>query len=182
MENNNVFSNSVSSNLEMSSAINEISTALVKAQSELGSASKGQSGYGYNYSDLAEVIRSSKEALTNNGLAVVQLVGPTTDKVSLTTILTHSSGQFFKTESSIDLIDMKGCNKAQCAGASLSYLRRYAYQAIIGQPSEDNDASSEGLKSSKRSASPKKSSGDSSGTNKKEEQKENKVSSPSAWL
>jgi hypothetical protein len=39
---------------------------------------------------------------------------------------------------------MKGCNEAQGAGASLSYLRRYAYQSIIGQPSEDVDASSEG--------------------------------------
>lgn len=129
----------------MSAQIGKIAGAISKAQSELGAASKDQSGYGYKYSDLAQVIESSKEVLTKNGLAIVQLVGPTTDKVVLTTILTHSSGEFFKTESSIDLIDMKGCNKAQCAGASLSYLRRYAYQAIIGQPSEDNDGSSKGF-------------------------------------
>jgi hypothetical protein len=41
---------------------------------------------------------------------------------------------------------MKGCNEAQRAGAVYSYLRRYAFQAIIGMSSEDNDASSEGLK------------------------------------
>jgi len=144
---------------QMSAQINEIAAALSKAQTTLGAASKDQSGYGYTYSDLAQVIASSKDALTSNGLSVVQLVGPTTDKVSLTTILTHSSGQFFRTESSIDLIDMKGCNKAQNAGASLSYLRRYAYQAIIGQPSEDNDGSSKGFD---KSAKPAKKSGSTS--------------------
>lgn len=151
---------------QMSNQINEIATALAKAQAELSSAKKDQSGYGYNYSDLASVINSSRDVLTRNGLAVVQLVGPTTDKVSLTTILTHTSGQFFKTESSIDLVEMKGCNKAQMAGSSLSYLRRYAYQAIIGQPSEDNDASSNGF--NKKEVV-------------KEEPKKSKTTSPSAW-
>jgi hypothetical protein len=49
---------------------------------------------------------------------------------------------------------MKGCNAAQSAGASLSYLKRYQYQSIIGQPSEDNDVSSEGFKKNDRAAAP----------------------------
>lgn len=132
---------------EMSTSINEIADALAKAQAELAGASKDNSGYGYNYSDLASVINSSRPALTKNGLAVVQLVGKTTDEsVSVTTILAHKSGQFFKTVGTLPIVDMKGCNAAQSAGASLSYLKRYQYQSIIGQPSEDNDASSEGFK------------------------------------
>jgi len=146
---------------DMSASIDKIAGALAKAQGELGAASKDQSGYGYNYSDLAQVISSSKDVLTKNGLSVVQLMGPTTDTtVSLTTILSHSSGQFFRSESSIPIIDMKSCNKAQQAGASLSYLRRYAYQSIIGQPSEDNDGSSKGFdkasKPAKKAAAPAK--------------------------
>lgn len=129
----------------MSNSINEIATALSKAQAELEGAKKDSAGYGYNYSDLASVINSSKPVLAKHGLAVVQLVGKQTEtQVEVTTILTHSSGQFFKSVATLPVIEMKGCNEAQGAGASLSYLRRYAYQSIIGQPSEDVDASSEG--------------------------------------
>lgn len=150
---------------QMSGSINEIATALSKAQEELDAAKKDNSGYGYNYSDLATVIASAKPILAKNGLSVTQLVGDVGDNVSVTTILSHTSGQWFRSNASIPLIEMKGCNKAQCAGASLSYLRRYAYQAIIGQPSEDNDASSNGYSKSdspkkKVGASPKKASGD----------------------
>lgn len=142
---------------DMSDNINEIAEALVKAQAELASASKDQSGYGYNYSDLASVINSSRPALTKNGLAVIQLVGQTTDEsVSVTTILAHKSGQFFKSIGTLPVIEMKGCNAAQSAGASLSYLKRYQYQSIIGQPSEDNDASSEGFKKSAAPSIPAK--------------------------
>ena len=130
----------------MSNNIADIATALSKAQSELDSAKKDSSGYGYNYSDLASVINTSKPVLAKHGLAVVQLVGKQAEgNVEITTILTHSSGQFFKSVASLPVIEMKGTNAAQNAGASLSYLRRYSYQAIIGQPSEDNDASSKGL-------------------------------------
>jgi len=141
----------------MSANIADIATALSKAQAELDSAKKDSSGYGYNYSDLASVINSSKPVLAKHGLAVVQLVGrQAAGTVEITTILTHSSGQFFKSVATLPVIEMKGTNAAQNAGASLSYLRRYAYQAIIGQPSEDNDASSQGLDKPKTSANFKK--------------------------
>lgn len=142
---------------DMSVEINEISLALSKAQSELDAAKKDSSGYGYNYSDLATVIASAKPVLAKHNLAIVQLVGNTTDMVTVTTILTHSSGQYFKSVASLPVIDMKGTNAAQNAGASLSYLRRYAYQAIIGQPSEDNDASSQGMSQGGSNPAPKKS-------------------------
>lgn len=142
---------------EMSPQINEIAEALSKAQSELGSATKDQSGYGYNYSDLSSVINSSKSVLSKNGLSVVQLLGASnSDTVDITTILAHKSGQFFKTTTTIPIIDMKGCNAAQNMGASISYGRRYAYQSIIGQASEDNDASSEGFKKSSTPSIPTK--------------------------
>lgn len=160
----------VNTNLEMSKSIGSIAAALSKAQGEMGAAKKDQSGYGYNYSDLAQVIESSKESLAKNELSVIQLMGKTTDsEVNVITILAHSSGEYFKTESSLPIVEMKSCNKAQEAGATLTYLRRYAYQAIIGQPSEDNDGSSTGFnKSAKPSKAPAKaakpSSGDSNGT------------------
>ena len=133
-------------NSNMSGNINEIAQALSKAQSELEAAGKSQEGYGYNYSDLNSVINTAKPILAKHGLGVTQLLGHTGEYVSVTTILTHSSGQFFRSDASLPVIEMKGCNIAQGAGASISYLRRYAYQAILGMSSEDVDASSEGAK------------------------------------
>lgn len=141
----------------MSSEIAEIATALSAAQAELEAAKKDQSGYGYNYSDLNSVITTAKPILAKNGLCLTQLLGQTTTDVTVTTILAHKSGQYFKSVSSLPVIDMKGCNVAQGAGASISYLRRYAYQAILGMSSEDNDASSDGKKVSTGGASQKKS-------------------------
>ena len=133
--------------MQMSSNINEIASALSKVQGELDTAKKDSSGYGYNYSDLASVIETARPVLEKNDLAVTQLVGETQDgNAKVTTILTHSSGQYFRSEASIPVIEMKGTNAAQNFGASLSYLRRYAYQAILGMASEDNDASSKGPK------------------------------------
>lgn len=138
--------NSINSSFQMSASVNAISEALAKAQGEFVGASKDNSGYGYKYSDLATVINTAKPVLAKHGLSVVQLVGETNEKfVTLTTILSHSSGQFFSSTATMPIVEMKGCNVAQQAGSSLSYLRRYAYQSIIGQPSEDNDASSEGF-------------------------------------
>jgi len=126
-----------------SDSLANFAPAFVKMQSELQSAKKDAKGYGYNYSDLATVIESSREVLTKNGFGVTQL--PEENKageVRVTTILLHASGEYMGATASMPIIEMKGCNPAQGAGASLSYLRRYAYQAITGQASEDNDASS----------------------------------------
>lgn len=141
--------------VQMSEKIDEIATALSKAQGQLESAKKGTEGYGYNYSDLASVISTAKPVLSSNGLAIVQLTGNSGDKMQITTILTHSSGQYFKSVFAMSLVDMKGVNIAQKAGATLSYMRRYAYQSIIGMSSEDSDASSKGFSSGKKAA-PKK--------------------------
>ena len=139
----------------MSEQIDQIALALSKAQGELDNAKKDSKGYGYNYSKLEEVIAVSKPVLEKHGLAIVQLIGEIIDdKVTLTTLLIHSSGQFFKTISACPMIEMKGCNDAQIFGAVSSYLRRYSYQAIIGMVSEDNDASSNGF--DKPSFTPKK--------------------------
>jgi hypothetical protein len=136
---------------DMSSEINEISLALSLAQSELEATGKDTPGYGYNYSQLSSVIATAKPILKAHGLAITQLLGSDNNRPSVTTLLVHSSGQFFRSFASIPLIEMKGVNDAQKAGACYSYLRRYAFQAILGMSSEDNDASSNGKPTGKTS-------------------------------
>jgi hypothetical protein len=142
-------------NTHTSYTIGKIASALSKAQGELESSKKDNSGYGYNYSDLATVIATAKPVLAKHGLAITQLIGAFTNVAEVVTILVHSeSGEFFKATSSIPIIEMKNCNAAQNFGASLSYLRRYSYQAILGMASEDNDASSEGFKKNESYSKP----------------------------
>lgn len=142
-------------NTSMSGEINEIATVLSKAQAELEAVGKGEKGYGYNYASLTSTIEVAKPILAKHNLAITQLVGNEGNNPSITTILMHSSGQFIKSTASLPLVEMKGCNEAQRAGAVYSYLRRYALQAILNMSSEDTDASSNGPVKTKTSFSKK---------------------------
>jgi hypothetical protein len=124
--------------------INELSAALAKAQAQMESAKKDTKAYSYNYSDLASVIAAAKPSLNENGLSFSQLIEESeAGLVKVTTLLLHSSGQFLGSTGTLEIPEMKSVNRAQAAGAAQSYLKRYQLQALVGLPSEDNDASSD---------------------------------------
>lgn len=132
-----------------SDQINELATALAKAQAKLKSAKKDSQSHGYKYSDLATVIEEAQRVLPEFGLSYSQLPGVSGEGVaSVTTILMHSSGQFIGSEASIKIPQMRGINETQMHGAALSYLRRYSLQAVLGMASEDNDAASDQVEKS----------------------------------
>lgn len=120
-----------------SEQIDEISKALSKAQSELQSANKDSNNpfFKSKYADLAEVWNVSREPLANNGLAVVQINEISEGKTCLSTILTHSSGQWIK--GTLPLILTK--NDMQGLGSAITYARRYGLSAILGVIQEDDD-------------------------------------------
>ena len=132
--------------MKMSEQTNELFAAFAAFQGELDNASKGKSGHGYKYADLAECINSAKPFLVKNGLAVTQLMGSTEDgKPTLTTMLTHSSGQYIS--DTLVMVEAKlqgggGKNPVQELGSAITYQRRYAYAAIVGLAQEDDDAAS----------------------------------------
>jgi hypothetical protein len=137
-----------------SEQLNELASALVKAQSEIEGAKRDSKAHGYSYSDLATVIAAVKPALNKHGLSFTQLIEESeSNSVKVTTLLLHSSGQYLGSTGSTEIPEMKGCNLAQRAGAAQSYLKRYQLQALTGLPTEDNDASSEGFSSKKESDS-----------------------------
>ena len=128
---------------EMSEQTSDIFTALAKFQGELENASKSKAGHGYKYADLAQCINCAKEPLSKNGLSVVQMLGQQGERQTLTTMLTHSSGQWIR--STFTLVDATlmggaGKNPAQVLGSAITYQRRYAYAAILGMAQEDDDA------------------------------------------
>ena len=129
--------------MEMSENTTEIFAAFAKFQGELTNAVKSKSGHGYKYADLAQCIETARDPLLNNGLAVTQMMGQSELGATLTTMLTHSSGQWFRDTFVMEKAVLQGGggkNPAQAMGATITYMRRYAYTAIIGMTQEDEDA------------------------------------------
>ena len=127
-----------------SEQLNEIFSALSVFQGELENASKNVSkqGISWKYADLAECINVAKPHLAKNGLAVTQFMGMYDGKQSLTTMLTHSSGQYISDEVQLPgavLHGSSGKNPVQVLGSAITYVRRYNYAAIIGMAQEDDD-------------------------------------------
>lgn len=143
--------------------INELATALAKAQSEMGSAIKGSDNpfYRSKYADLASVIEACREPLTKHGLAVAQFprveymgtpeiyewTAKSGEKrmgvkviccVFVETRLMHTSGQFI--EESVSAMLASG--DPQAVGSAISYLKRYSLQSVAGVPSADDDGES----------------------------------------
>lgn len=121
----------------MSENINEIMTALSKAQGKIQPAAKDKSNpyFKSKYADLASVWEACREALSEHGLAVVQTVGNKESGMVLITTLGHSSGQWIRSE--MPIVTAK--NDPQTLGSAITYYRRYSLSAIVGVAPEDDD-------------------------------------------
>ena len=125
----------------MSAQINEIATALSEFQgsikqpklsTEVNVTTRTGSNYKFCYADLSACMEASREGLKANGLAVVQMI----DNDRLITLLTHKSGQWFKSVTSI-----RNANNLayQDLGSAITYLKRYSFCAILGIVADDDD-------------------------------------------
>lgn len=129
--------------MNASEAINELATALAKAQASMGPAIKGAKNphFRSSYADLSSVVEAIREPFTSNGLAWVQApsLDADTGLVTVTTRIIHSSGQWVEAS----VAAMPGRGKAdlspQAVGSAVTYLRRYGLQALAGVPSADDD-------------------------------------------
>lgn len=123
--------------MDKSEKINELATALNKAQNQMGGAVKDAKNpfFKSKYADLSAVVKAVKEPFAENGLSYSQFPINDGDKVGVDTILMHSSGQWVSQSFTVKLTKQD----AQGAGSAITYCRRYALQAIAGIPSEDDD-------------------------------------------
>jgi hypothetical protein len=128
--------------MQTSEAINEIATALAKAQGEMGGAVKDSANpfFKSKYADLASVWEACRGPLSKNGLAVLQSPSVSRDEhgayVAVETRLMHASGQWF-----CDTIIVAAKEDSpQAVGSAITYLRRYALQSFAGVAPEDDDA------------------------------------------
>jgi hypothetical protein len=123
--------------MQHSEQINELAAALAKAQGEIEGASKSSANphFKSKYADLAACWDACRAPLSKNGLAVVQMPSHEEGVATVTTLLTHSSGQWMRSEVSVK----PGKPDAQGLGSAITYLRRYALMAVVGIAPEDDD-------------------------------------------
>lgn len=136
--------------------INELMTALAKAQGQMKAALKDSNNpyYGSKYADLAGVWEVCREPLSENGLAVTQtfrMISNMESEQVLVTTLAHTSGQWIRSEILLMLPpsnqineDGKGKrpNRIQQLCSSITYFRRYSLAAMVGVYQDDDDGES----------------------------------------
>ena len=122
-----------------SEKIDLLAKALCKMQSQLTGAIKDSENpfFKSKYADLESVWDSIRKPLTENGLSVSQIPCESSGGVpALETILMHESGQFIS--NIVPVISQK--NDPQGYGSAITYFRRYALAAIVGQIQVDDDS------------------------------------------
>jgi len=114
-------------------------TALHAAQKEIAGFSKDSKNphFKSDYASIESVIKAVKPALINNGLVVMQSIGPVIDgNASLTTTIAHTSGAYMQSTGEISKGRAKG---PQDDGSANAYLRRYALVSLLLLKEADDD-------------------------------------------
>jgi hypothetical protein len=120
-----------------SEKIGTIAGALAKAQAEMKHASKDAENphFKSSYADLASIWDACREALTKHGIAVAQPAWSEGNRVVVSTLLMHSSGEWVRGD--------LGCaverGGPQVLGSAVTYLRRYGLAAMVGVAPNDDD-------------------------------------------
>ncbi len=134
-----------------SDSIANLTLSLSIVQGKMTHAIKDSSNpfFKSKYADLESVWDVCRSLLSENGLAVMQFPGDINfvqlekengdiniaTKMSLTTIISHKSGEFISQEMSVPVTKPD----AQGAGSALTYMRRYALAAVVGVVQADDD-------------------------------------------
>ena len=120
-----------------SDSINELASALAKAQGEMGGAVKDSANpfFKSKYASLDSVWDACRGPLAKYEIAVVQSPSCDGTKVSIDTLLIHRSGQWMRGTLSVTAAD----DSPQAVGSAVTYGRRYALQAFAGVAPADDD-------------------------------------------
>lgn len=120
-----------------SSSIAALAAALAKAQGEMEAATKANINphFKSRYADLASVWDACRGPLSKHGLAVLQPVSADGARVTVTTILVHSSGEWLS-----EALTMTAAqNTPQGVGSTITYGRRYGLSSMVGIAPDDDD-------------------------------------------
>ena len=97
-------------------------------------STKDGRSYTFQYADLGACISAAAPELKENGLAVIQTI----QGQVLVTTLSHSSGEFINSQLPLHQQTLLSAS-FQSIGSMITYLKRYAYCAILGIVADDDD-------------------------------------------
>lgn len=123
--------------MERSETIGKLSEALAKAQGEMKPASFDAQNphFRSKYATLASIMDACRGALSQNQIAVVQGTSVIEDRVIVTTMLVHASGEFISDQLSMNIIK----DSPQAIGSAITYARRYSLASLVGVVSDEDD-------------------------------------------
>jgi len=133
--------------------IGELAKALALARVQFPDIPKNQTvkvktksggSYSFDFADLASLLHSTRQALSENGLAIIQQPAVIDTRFVLETILAHESGAAIISHHQLpDYIAVKSSfdvNSAmQTMGSAITFAKRYAMSAILGIAAQDDD-------------------------------------------
>lgn len=122
----------------MSDSIDQLATALAKAQAEFSIASKDSNNpfFKSKYADFESVVAASRPALTKYGISVVQDVYRFDDgNHYLITLLLHASGQWIKSKAQHN----PQKSDIQSLSSYNTYLKRMCYTSMTGVVTGETD-------------------------------------------
>jgi hypothetical protein len=117
--------------------ITQLAEALAVAQGAIENAAKDSANpfFKSSYADLASIWDAIRCPISANGLAIMQLPSADGPRVTITTVLTHKSGQWISSDLTMTAKD----ETPQGIGSAITYARRYALQSVAGVAPEDDD-------------------------------------------
>lgn len=123
---------SIQANNFMSAEINEISAALSAFQGEVEqpSLNKENPNFKSRYVDLSGVLKAAQKTMSKHGLSVAQII----DGGDIITLLSHKSGQWFKS-----VCPIGSYKNQQDRGSAITYTKRYAICALLGIAADTDD-------------------------------------------
>ncbi len=126
--------------LRKSLSFGDIAEALAQAREEFKPVKKDRTNpfYKSKYADLEGVIAATAPALAKQGIVVIQSPSTTERTVMVTTLLAHSSGQWFESDLTLPA-DQDNKFNAQTVGSAITYTRRYALLGMLNVSAEDDD-------------------------------------------
>lgn len=116
--------------------VGKLAEALAKAQAEMDGAAKDATNphFKSKYADLAS-IRDACRPLSKHGIAVLQPTKADGNRVTVTTLLMHSSGEWIAEELTLTALQAT----PQAVGSAITYGRRYGLASMVGIAPEDDD-------------------------------------------
>lgn len=124
--------------MKSSNSLSTIAEALANAQGEAKDVQKSKQGYGYKYATLESILSMLRPILAKHKLSVLQSHGNEENRITVTTRLMHSSGEWLEDTGGVEFQLLKGMNNAQSVGSAITYLRRYQISAFMNITSDED--------------------------------------------